>query len=40
MAGAAVVPTRLVSGVRVHVGGQASALLGGGGEDAIVSDET
>jgi spore germination cell wall hydrolase CwlJ-like protein len=40
MAGAAVVPTRLVSGVRVHVGGRASALLGGGGEDAIVSDET
>ncbi|MEG3172834.1 cell wall hydrolase [Sphingomonas sp. ZB1N12] len=40
MAGAAIVPTRLVSGVRVHVGGQASALLGGGGEDAIVSDET
>ena len=41
IAGAAVVPTRLVSGVRVHVGGRASALLGGGGgEDAIVSDET
>ena len=41
MAGAAIVPTRLVSGVRVHVGGRASALLGGGeGADAIVSDET
>ena len=40
MAGAAVVPTRLVSGVRVHVGGRASALLGDGAEDAIVSDET
>ena len=41
MAGGPVVPTRLVSGVRVHVGGRASALLGGGeGADAIVSDET
>ena len=40
VAGAAVVQTRLVSGVRVHVGGRASALLGGGGEDAVVSDET
>lgn len=39
-AGAAVVPTRLVSGVRVHVGGRAATLLGGGSADAIVSDET
>ncbi len=41
MAGGANVPTRLVSGVRVHVGGRAAAMLGsGGGEDAVVSDET
>ena len=41
MAGGPVVPTRLVSGVRVHVGGRAAAMLGsGGGEDAVVSDET
>lgn len=41
MAGAAVVQTRLVSGVRVHVGGRASAMIGNGtGDDAVVSDET
>jgi len=41
IAGAAVVQTRLVSGVRVHIGGRASALLGDGeSADAVVSDET
>jgi spore germination cell wall hydrolase CwlJ-like protein len=41
MAGAAVVQTRLVSGVRVHVGGRASAMIGSGNAaDAVVSDET
>ncbi|MDD1451614.1 hypothetical protein NHF48_012560 [Sphingomonas sp. H160509] len=41
MAGAAVVQTRLVSGVRVHVGGRAAAVIGGGtGDGAVVSDET
>ena len=41
VAGAALVQTRLVSGVRVHVGGRASAMPGSGaGADAIVSDET
>ncbi|PZO73465.1 MAG: cell wall hydrolase [Sphingomonas taxi] len=41
IAGAAVVQTRLVSGVRVHVGGRVAALLDGGESvDAVVSDET
>ncbi|RMB36823.1 spore germination cell wall hydrolase CwlJ-like protein [Sphingomonas sp. PP-F2F-G114-C0414] len=41
MAGAAIVQTRLVSGVRIHVGGRASAMIGSGtGGDAVVSDET
>lgn len=41
VAGATVVQTRLVSGVRVHVGGRAAAMLGGGeSADAVVSDET
>ena len=41
MAGAAIVPTRLVSGVRVHVGGRAAAVIGSGNAaDAVVSDET
>ena len=41
IAGAAVVQTRLVSGVRVHVGGRSAAMLGGGESvDAVVSDET
>ncbi len=40
MAGAAVVQTRLVSGVRVHVGGRAAAMIGSGtGGAAVVSDE-
>lgn len=37
----AVVQTRLVSGVRVHVGGRAAAMFGSSeSSDAIVSDET
>ncbi|MGA1799540.1 cell wall hydrolase [Sphingomonas sp. 4RDLI-65] len=41
IAGAAIVQTRLVSGVRVHVGGRAAAILGSStGDDAVVSDET
>jgi spore germination cell wall hydrolase CwlJ-like protein len=41
IAGAGVVQTRLVSRVRVHVGGRASTMLGGSASsDAIVSDET
>ncbi|WP_200910199.1 cell wall hydrolase [Sphingomonas sp. Leaf38] len=41
MASARDVQTRLVSGVRVHVGGRASPTLGGGeGLDAVVSDES
>ncbi|WP_332796766.1 cell wall hydrolase [Sphingomonas sp. LB3N6] len=41
MPGAVVVQTRLVSGVRVHVGGRAAVMLGNGeSADAVVSDET
>ncbi len=41
VAGTAVAQTRLVSGVRVHVGGRAAAMLGGGEQsDAVVLDET
>jgi spore germination cell wall hydrolase CwlJ-like protein len=40
-AGVAIMPTRLVSGVRIHVGGRAAPMLGGGNTaDAVVSDET
>jgi len=41
VASAGVVQARLVSGVRVHVGGRGAPTLGGGeGLDAVVSDET